>query len=212
MTEQEQVEQLKNWVKQYGLTVLAGIVMACVLLFALHSWQRYHTRQYLHASGIFDEMLAYKAQNKPAEANVQANRIIDHYPRTPYAQMAAFLLAKEAVANKNYTESIQQLEWVIKHSNTLLIIQLAKIRIARIQVLQKKPEAALVTLNQITDKGFRGLADTVRGDIYVNTNDSQKAKQFYQLALQELPQDETTLRPLIQMKIDNLTTVSDVIK
>ncbi len=211
MTEQEQIEQLKSWIKQYAFTVIAGIAMACLMIFTWHSWQRYHNRLALHASGVYDEMLTLKAQNNSSGVNVQAHKLLGHYPNTPYAQMAAFMLAKEAVTNKNYPEAINQLNWVAKHTDSTQIAAIAKIRIARIQVLEKKNDEALATLKQITDNSFSGLADELKGDIYMSMKNPTKAKETYQLALKELPQDEATRRPLLQMKLDNLTTVSDSI-
>jgi len=211
MTEQEQIEQLKNWVKQYGLTIIAGILMAMIMISGWHAWQRYQNKTLLHASGVYDEMLSYKTQNNAAGAVLQANKLLTHYPKTPYAQMAAFLLSRDFVVNKQYPEAIKQLTWVLNHSNNSPIIAIAKIRIARIQLAQGKPEEVFKTLNSVEDKSFSGMIDEVRGDAYLSMNNSNKAKEAYRLALQDLPSDEAARKPILQMKVDNLANASDAI-
>jgi predicted negative regulator of RcsB-dependent stress response len=209
MTEQEQIEQLKAWIKQYGLTVLAGIVIAFLLVSGWHSWQRYQNNILLHASGIYDEMLDARSQNNAkslANTAIQAERLLAHYPKTPYAQFAALMLARDAVAKQNFPAALKQLNWVIDHSSNHSLQQIARIRIARIDIIQKQPAAAIEALNVVNDQSFAGLIAEVKGDAYLRMQEPAKAKDAYQLALQELPKDEVTERPLIQMKIDNIVT------
>jgi predicted negative regulator of RcsB-dependent stress response len=144
MTEEEQVEQLKNWIKQYGMAIVAGIAMALIIVSCWHYWQGYQTRILTRAS--------------------QTN-----------ASMRA----------------------------------IAKTRMARIYIAQNKADAALALLKNVEDKHFNGLIDEIKGDAYLMQNDTTKAKASYQLALKELPAEEVTQRPLLQMKLDNLATASD---
>jgi predicted negative regulator of RcsB-dependent stress response len=209
MTEEEQVEQLKNWIKQYGLTILAGIAMALVILGTWHYWVSYHTKLLFHASNIYDEMLVLRSQNEASETAVQATKLMTHYPKTPYAQMAALMMARDAVTNHNYPEAIHQLTWVIQHSSVPSIREIARIRIARICLAQKKPDEAFDILKKVESKSYAGLVDEVKGDAYLLQNNIPKAKESYQLALQALPKEEVTQTPLLQIKLDNLASASD---
>jgi predicted negative regulator of RcsB-dependent stress response len=209
MTEQEQIEQLKNWIKQYGMTVLAGIVLALIMVTGWHFWQERENKILTHASGVYDEMLTLRAQNETTTAVVQAQKLLDHYPKTPYAIMAALMLARDAVINKDYPSAIKQLQWAADHSSNKSIKAIANIRIARIFIADKKPQQALSQLQIVKNKNFESLTNEVRGDALVAMNDAVKAKASYQLALQALPQDETTRRPILQMKLDNLASIND---
>jgi predicted negative regulator of RcsB-dependent stress response len=212
MTEQEQIEQLKNWLKQYGSTIIAGIMISLVVMSVWHVWDRYHTKKLYHASNIYDELLALRAQNQAPQATVQANKLMDHYPRTPYAQMAALMLARDAVISKNYDEALKELTWVQEHSHVPAFREIAKLRAARILLAQKKPQEALDILKKIDSKSYAGLVDEIRGDAYLQLNDKAKAKDSYGLAMQELPKKDGSPSPLLQMKLDNLSTASDSIK
>lgn len=205
LTEQEQVQQLKNWLKQYGLTIIVGIVIALLITSAWHYWQNYRYRVLTHASSVYDEMLTDRAQGNISGYIAQANKLIRNYTSTPYAQMAALMLARDAVLKKNYPEAIKQLNWVIDKSNDKSIREIARLRIARILIAEKKPKDALDTLKKVDDEAFNGLIDETRGDAYLAMNDTTAARKAYEVALQELPNAEVS-RPILQMKIDNLAT------
>jgi predicted negative regulator of RcsB-dependent stress response len=210
MTEQEQIEQLKSWIKQYGSTVIAGVVMALIIVTGWHYWERYKSRKLYHASSVYDEMITLRAQNETSEAAVQANKLINLYPRTPYAPMAALMLARDAAATQSYPEAGKQLNWVIDHSSNDSLREIAKTRLARLDLAQKNPQDTLDVLAKVDDKNFNGLVDQIRGDAYLLMNDTAKAQAAYQLALQELPKEDAAQTPLLQMKLDNLTSASNV--
>jgi predicted negative regulator of RcsB-dependent stress response len=212
MTEQEQIEQLKRWLKQYSSTIVAGIVLAVILMASWHFWETYHNKVLFHASNVYDEMLALRAQNEISPAAVQAKKLMQHYKKTPYAQMAALMLARDAVINKNYADATKHLTWVIDHSKTAPIRQIAKIRLARVYIAEKKTTEALDILKNVDSDSFAGLVDEIRGDAYLQQNEKAQAKAAYQNALQELPKEDVTQTPLLQIKLDNLATVSDSIQ
>lgn len=205
LTEEEQIQQLKNWLKQYGLTILIGIIIALVLSFGWRYWQQYQNKILLHASSVYDEMLTLKAQNNLDGVIVQAKKLQSHYPSTPYAEMAAFMLANDAVLKNNYQEGINQLTWVLNNSKEHSIREIARIRIARILLTENKSQEALDLLKKVDDKNFIGLVEEVKGDAYLLMQDSALARKSYQLALKDLPNAEVT-RPILQMKFDNLAT------
>lgn len=204
ITEQEQIEILKNWVKQYSLVILAGVVIAVAAISGWRYWQQRQHKILSHASAVYDEMLTMRAQNDSAATLVQAKKLFDHYPQTTYGQMAALMLGRAAVIKKDYPEAEKHLNWVLDHSKIYSFRQIARIRLARIMIAEQKPQDALNELKTVDDKNFAGLIDEVRGDAYLALNDSAKARQSYQQALEELPNAEV-IRPVLRMKYDNLT-------
>lgn len=205
LTEQEQIQQLKTWVKQYGPTIVLGIVLALIMTTGWRYWQNYQNKILTHASSVYDEMLALRAQNNEDGAIVQAKKLLEHYRKTPYADMASLLLARDAVLKNDYPEAIKQLDWVIDHSKNSSMREIARIRIARILITEQKADEALALLKKINNKNYMGLIDEVRGDAYLIKQDPEAARKAYQLALQELPNAEVT-RPILEMKYANLAT------
>lgn len=202
LTEQEQVELLKSWIKQYSLFILAGVLIAILAISGWHYWQEREYKISIHASTLFDEMLNLRAQHEAA-AQVPANKLYTHYSKTPYGQMAALMLAREAVVNNDYQTAEKHLRWVIDHSPIASIRQIARLRLARLFIAEKKPENSVTILEKVDDSIFMGAIDEVKGDAYFSMKNSAKARQWYKQALQALPNADV-LRPLLQMKYDNL--------
>lgn len=203
LTEQEQIQLLKNWLKSYGPSILLGFVIATLIAGGWRYWQNYRQRTLLHASAVYDEMLAARAQNNTNETLVQAKKLYSHYSSTPYADMAALVLARDATLKKNYPEAITQLDWVMGHADSSAIRQIARLRKARILISDKKPKEALSLLEKVNDSKFMGLIEETRGDAYLALTDNKAARNAYQQALAELPNADVT-RPILQMKLENL--------
>ena len=205
LTEQEQIELLKNWIKQYSMVILAGVVVAIIIMTGYRYYQDYQNRMFTHASAVYDEMLTKRAQNNPEETLIQAEKLFTHYPKTTYAQFAALMLAREAVTKKAYEKAEKYLQWILDHSSIASFREIARIRLARILIAQQKPQEAINLLKKQDDKNFEGLINEVKGDAYLAMDNKTMARASYQEALSDLPNAEIT-RPLLQMKYDNLTT------
>jgi predicted negative regulator of RcsB-dependent stress response len=203
LTEQEQVEQLKKWFQLYGIPALLGVLAGVIIFYGWNYYQSYRSRILSHASRVYDEMLTDRAQNNIKETAVQAEKLFSHYPSTPYGEMAALMLAREAVDQKNMAEAHKHLSWVLDNSHTAAIRQIARLRLARLFIAEQKPDEALAQLKKIDDKSFSGLIDEVLGDAYLAKNQIAEAREAYQHALQGLPNSEE-IRPLLEMKLNNL--------
>lgn len=206
LTEQEQIEILKNWIKQYSAVILTGVLIAAIAIFGWRYWQQRQNKILSHASALYDVMLNKRAQNDGNGTATEAQKIIDRFPSTAYAQMAAFALAREAVNKNNYAEAGKQLNWILDNSSVPSIRQIARIRLARVLIADQKPEQAIKVLKKIEDKNFNGLSNEVIGDAYLAMKEPATARQFYQQALSQLPNADV-MRPLLQMKYDNLATI-----
>jgi predicted negative regulator of RcsB-dependent stress response len=205
LTEQEQVELLKKWIKQYSLFILAGVLIAAIAISGWRYWQQRQNKTYQHASSIFDEMVALRAQQDQDTTSTfqQANKLFSHYSQTAYGEFAALMLARNQVIKKDYPAAEKQLHWVLDHSHISSLKQIARLRLARLLIAEQKPQDALTLLNTTDDKTFNGMIDETKGDAYLSLKNTPMARQWYQQALTDLPNAEV-LRPLLQMKYDNL--------
>jgi len=159
---------------------------------------------------VYDEMLTMRAQNDSAATFIQAKKLFAHYPQTTYGQMAAFMLARDAIIKKNYPQAENHFHWILDHSHVASFRQIARLRLARLLIAEKKPADSLTILQTVEDNNFSGLTDEVRGDAYLAMNNVASARQSYHQALSELPNAEV-IRPLLQMKYDNLITTESAV-
>lgn len=207
LTEQEQIEIIKNWVKQYSLVILGGVLVAVIAISGWRYWQERQHKILSHASTVYDEMLTVRAQNNQTATLTQAKKLFSHYSQTSYGQMAAFMLARNAATHKNYPEAQKQFQWVIDHSSIAAIRQIARIRLARTLIAAEKPQEGIKVLARVEDKTFNGLTNEVKGDAYLAMKNYKMARESYQQALTDLPNAEV-IRPLLQMKYDNVPIAS----
>lgn len=202
-SEVEQGEQLKNWWKQYGKTIIVAVIVAFLVSWGWHAWQRQHERLLQTASVVYERLLTSIIRGDQVAAHQQADRLFEHYPRTPYAQLAALILARKAVYDGDLEEAKKKLTWVVKHGKNSALKQLARVREARILAALNKPKDALQLLNKVDDKAYLPLVQDVKGDIYMQMGNKEAARMAYQEALKVLPTYEL-MQPLILMKLDDL--------
>jgi predicted negative regulator of RcsB-dependent stress response len=209
MTEQEQVEQIKAVIKQYGPTVILGMILACIMLLCWHQWKNYETKQLSHASLIYDELLAAQAQDSTEVLTTDLNKLAKNYPRTSYNILALFISAQKDIVNGKFESAAKQYDAVIKNSRVSEFRSIAQLRLARVYLQLNQIDHALETLKNFHDKSFNGLAYEIKGDAYLANHNERKAKESYKKALMDLPKDEVTRKPIVQMKLDNLSTAAD---
>lgn len=202
-TETEQIEQLKRWWHQYGKSTLAVVIVGFLISWGWHAWQKQHERLLQTASVVYERLLTSIIRDDQAALDQQANRLFQHYPHTPYAQLAALILARKAVYNGDLDAAEKKLNWVMKHGENSALKQLARVRQARILAAKDKPKEALALLKKVDDKAYLPLVYDAKGDIYMQLGDKTAARDAYQSAIKVLPTYEI-MQPLILMKLDDL--------
>lgn len=206
LSEQEQIARIKGWLQQNGLTLLIILALAATLSFGWHRWQSNKERALTHASVRYQQLLNDLAQNNITAAHDTADYLIKRYPQTAYASLAKLIQAKLAIDNKAFALANTQFDWVIKHAKSTSIKQIARIRKARVLLTLEQPQTALTLLQKIDEPGFIAMIEAVKGDSYNALGQIDNARVAYQIALQNLPTTQS-MRPLIQMKLDNLTVI-----
>lgn len=207
LSETEQVEQLKQWWHQYGKMVLGVVVITFLCSWGWHAWQKQHERLLQTASVVYERLLTSIIRDDQVTVQKQAARLFKHYPHTPYAQLAALILARKAVYDGDLEEAKVKLSWVVKHGETPALKELARIREARVLAATGKTKDALALLDKVDDKAYLPLVQETKGDIYFLMNNKEAARAAYKEALKILPTYEI-MQPLLLMKLDDLS-VSD---
>ena len=109
-----------------------AITAIVIILFAIVAWQfwnQHKLKQAEQASLAYENLLASE-QNAPATTASLAEEIKQEFSSTPYADFAAFILAKHAIDQQDYVGAVTQLQWAIDHAASKNLEQLARIRLA----------------------------------------------------------------------------------
>ena len=201
--EQDQVEQVKNWIAEYGLTLIIAIIGAAILLFGYQRWSQMRERAMEHASLRYEQLLDDLAQNKVQAADNAAAYLIKRYPHSTYAKLTELLLANRDVTQQQFPEATHKLLDVMDTATIPAVREIARLRLARVQLQLQNPKEALATLQKIDAQEYLPTVAAVKADTYAALNNNDMARQSYQQALAGLPEG-AILRSMVAMKLANL--------
>jgi predicted negative regulator of RcsB-dependent stress response len=101
------------------------------------------------------------------------------YSSSPYVDQAKLMAARVYVDGGDLDKAAAELQAVSDHSKDNELALLARLRLARVQVAQKKPDAALATLNGVKPGAFEPRYHEVMGDAHYAKGDKAAALKEY---------------------------------
>lgn len=203
LSDKEQAERIKKWWLENYKAIVAGIVIALVIIGGWRYWQHRVQTRAEAASALYNKLTDAVKANNGADALKLSDQLIHGYSDTPYAALAAMSMAGYDVGNGKADDAIKMLQWAGDHGKDQGLALLAKLRLARVQLATDDAGAALKTLAVENAGGFAALYDDVRGDAYAKLGNNDKARDAYKQALAKWD-DKMGDKSLIQMKLNNL--------
>ncbi len=201
-TEEQQLEAIKNWFKQNANMLIGG---AAIGLSAFFGWQYYQDQTIVsqsNASVIYQQVMnSSQSPDTLSEQQGRVSQLQAEYADTPYAGLAALLLAKQHMAAAEFEKAQQQLEWVAANATQDEIQYLAQIRLAKLFFSVQQLDQALEILNKDFPPAFQAMALELKGDVLLTQGDKPSAQQAYQQAL--MVSDSPSR--LLMSKIDEAT-------
>ena len=185
LEEQEQLDEFKAWWKKNG-KLATSLVLAILVAYA--AWQGYHyfqNKKAIEASTLY-QALVVTDSSKADEIKSKAAKLTTDYAGTPYAGRAAIIAAKSSIVANDTKSAKTQLEWAAKNAKESTTKAIASLQLAGILFEEKKYDDALQLLSSDGDKGFMGLKEDLKGDIYMAQGKKSEAKKAYEAALIEL--------------------------
>lgn len=203
-TDQQQLDQFHQWWKNNGTSTIIIFVLALSLSFGWRFWLQYRETVFTQASANYEQLLNNVVNNNNTAAIQTANILMQNYSHTPYAPLAALMLARQFVYQGDYSDAEDQLIWVMHHGHNKSIKQIARLRAARVLLTQNQSQQAITMLNQIDDKSYLPMVYEISGDCYVALGKFDQARQSYLQAIKILPGYDVA-QPILRMKLDNLS-------
>jgi predicted negative regulator of RcsB-dependent stress response len=208
-TEEQQVEQLKEWWKENGTPLIVGAVIGLSGFFGWKYWTEQQIAYQSNASNLYSlvteelEKEDATATDKKVKLAEGALAVKTQFPESSYAILSAFHLAKLAVDEKNLDKAVKELTWVIDTHSSNELVHIAKIRLARILVAQQKAEQALPFLSFESESGYFEIASLIKGDAMMALGKSAEALEAYKAA--DNAGKVTARHQTLKLKIANLT-------
>jgi predicted negative regulator of RcsB-dependent stress response len=205
----EQLQLLRQWLRDNGPALLAGILLGAALIAGWSGWKLYVTRQAQQASTEFEHLREVLQSGDAKHAAEITNRLTTNYSRTPYAAMAALMLAADQVKHNQFDAALPQYLWVTEHANDRKLRQVARLRRARLLWSMGRSEEALAALQARRPGSFAPLFAELRGDILAGQGRRDEARQAYTEAL-AAEGSAPEQRAAIELKLNDLNSQEPV--
>ena len=202
--EYEQGEQVRKWIKENGIAVVVGVVLALALIFGWRQWQAHEANTEIQAASQFAVVQnAVQSGNKQAMGAALGD-LQKNYSKSAYAAFASAAVAEYDVGKDDLKQAAQNLQWAVANSKQPALQVLFSLRLSRVLLADGKAQDALAALGKVPSGDYAAMAAELRGDAQFKLGKVDAARTDYQDALAKLDKDAPG-RSAVQMKLDNLT-------
>jgi predicted negative regulator of RcsB-dependent stress response len=202
LEEQEQLAALKAWWKERGGGITLAAVLVASAIAAWNGWLWYQRSQAAQAAALYDTLQKAARANDLKGTRDTAGSILENYPGSVYAPLAALVSAKLQFQAGDLKTARAQLQWVVEHAKSDEIRSIAALRLSSVLLDDKEPDAALKVLEVKPHPGFEALFAAQRGDILVAQKKRGDARSAYKAALEKA--DPGPLREGLRLKLEAL--------
>ena len=199
--EDQQVEQIKQFIREYGIWIGAGVVIGLGALFGWRGYQSMQLETQQQRTAAYQQV-SEQLQNSDEDALRVAEALVNELDGTTHGVVARLQLAQQAVQNGALDDAAEMLAMAQSESTKPVLKALASTRLARVELALGNYEQALEALNNNLPESFAAQVEEVRGDIYFAQGNTQQARGAYQAAV-DLGGAQSS--PSLQMKFENLT-------
>ncbi len=203
LEEQEQLDDLKHFWRQYGNLITWALIAVFGTIAAWNGWHYWQRTQAAQAATMYDEV-ERAAQAGDAERVERAFADMkDRFARTTYAQQAGMLAAKVLIEKGNTDAARAALAWVADKSSDEGYQAVARLRLAGVLVQAKAYDDALKQLAGDFPLSFQPLVADRRGDVYILQGKKAEARAEYVKAYKN-SDERAEYRRLVEVKLSAL--------
>lgn len=206
LEEQEQLSAMKAWWEKYGNIITTALAVVAAGLLAWQAWSWHQRSQNDKATAMYAQLFLAAQAGDTAKLQQAANQLTTEFPGHLQASLGALLAAKTDIDKKDDKSARVKLAWVIEHSKEVLVKDLARLRLAALLLDEKSYDEALKELEGGVTQELAPRFAELRGDVLVEQNKVDAAKQAYKQALEKFASaaDTATLKTIVQTKLDAL--------
>ena len=165
LSEREQAEQLRHWIRENWLWLVAGIALGLGGIYGYRWWDSHQDARSLEAEQRFSAMLDALTRQQRDDGLRLAGEITGNYADTPYADQATLVLARVDIESGDFAQAAVRLKQVADKSRDPELALVARLRLARVQLALGTYDEALATLGAVKVPGLEARVAELRGDI-----------------------------------------------
>jgi predicted negative regulator of RcsB-dependent stress response len=203
LTDEQQADKAKQWLRENGVFLAAGIVLGLGVLFG---WQRWDSEQLANsgeASVVFEQLRNAIDGQRYNEVDETLALLETEYASTPYVDQGRLATARMHMERNSPEDALASLEAIINGGNDPQLRRVAELRIAQIHLYTERYDEALAVLGPDDTSPFVGQFHDLRGDIFYAQERFEAARDEYQAALDSDAWGVID-RAYVQMKLDDV--------
>ena len=198
--EEQEINQLKDWWKENGKTIIVAFILGVGGMFGWRYWQAHQAEQIAQASAQYDALI-YSAQQDEQAKKANIEQFVQANSKTAYAVFALLDEAKKATEKQDFVAAEVNLNQALTQSQDEVLTSIVALRLSAVQFQLGQLDNALTTLNQVKGESFNARKAILTGDIQVVKGDKVAAKNSFEQAQQSGSQLE---QQMAKMKLNNL--------
>lgn len=198
--EEQEINQLKDWWKENGKTIIVAFILGVGGMFGWRYWQAHQAEQIAQASAQYDALI-YSAQQDEQAKKANIEQFVQANSKTAYAVFALLDEAKKATEKQDFAAAEVNLNQALTQSQDEVLTSIVALRLSAVQFQLGQLDNALTTLNQVKGESFDARKAILTGDIQVAKGDKVAAKNSFDQAQQSGSQLE---QQMAKMKLNNL--------
>ncbi len=183
LSDREQEEALRNWWRENWRWVFSGIVVGFAALGVWNYWQRHVAEQSEAASQAYRDLIGALSSNDKDKVDATIKNLDTNFAGSAYTDQAHLLLAQAHVNGGRFELAVTELQTVAEHSKDSPLAEIAKLRLARVQIQLGHFDEALALLDVTNAGAFAGEVQEIRGDALFAKGDLSGARAAYQSAV-----------------------------
>lgn len=184
--EHEQSERVRNWLRENGVSILMGVVLALAGIFGWRQWQDYQGGQAALANEYYAAIQRELEADDVEAAAEQFTAMREGVGEHAYLALAGMLLAS-SLAEAGESERAAEIYGGLLDADKWAALEpLIRLRIAMLETQLGRSESALTRLEGNAPVGYEGLWLETRGDILFDLNRFGAAAEAYAAAVEQL--------------------------
>lgn len=203
LEEQEQLDELKHFWKQYGDLITWGLIVIFGAFAAWNGYNYWQRDQAAKAAMMYDEVERAAQSGDTSRLDRAMTDMKERFAGTAFAQQAGLLAARTYYDKGNLDAAKVSLGWVAGKSADEGYQAIAKLRLAGLLLEAKAYDEALQQLSGTFPKDFVALAADRRGDVLAAQGKKSEARAEYEKAWKGMD-ERTEYRRLVEVKLNAL--------
>ena len=182
LDDREQWQRVLASVREQGPWLLAVVAVAAAAVGGWRYWQNRTEQRALDAAARYQQVLEAFSHNDLTGGLTLVDNLVRDYGASIYANQAELAGARVEVENQQLERASARLGHVLQTTGDPALALIARLRLARVQLAQGRPEEALKTLDAVDAGAFAARYAEARGDVLLAQGDREGALRQYRAA------------------------------